>query len=268
MLDHWGYRYFVIGTELTHMETSLQVHLGLIGVEHEKRTSDLREDSAFVNEFLEKCETLEGFLQDQELGALPGNIAALKARIYLAKKLHRPLYATDLLADIQKIQNDFRLILSNRFFYSIRPESNCLYGKPELFGERVAKKFPKASDDIEWAGNCLALGQPTACVLHLDRAMEISLHHLVKRLGLTPNAKDTLGKILNDIDAPIKQMPDKTEPQKRKKENWSECRINLQHVKSAWRDPGAHGKKKWDERQARDVFDRVKVFMQQLSTLL
>ena len=192
MLNHWGYRYLVIGTELTHMETSLQVHLGLIGVEHEKRISDLREDDDFAREFLEKCETLERFLQDQELGALPGNIAAIKARVYLAQKLHRPLYATDLLTEIQKIKNDFALILSNRFFYSLRPEFNELYGKPFLFGDRVAKKFPAACNDIEWAGNCLPLGQPTAGVLHLDRAMEIALRKLVAKLKMTPNAKATM----------------------------------------------------------------------------
>jgi hypothetical protein len=159
MLEHWGYRYLVIGAELTYMQTDLEVHLGLIGVEHEKRTSDLRDDEDFAREFLERCETLERVMQDQELGALPGNIAALKAKIYVAKKLQRPLYATDLLTDIQKIKNDFSLILSDRFFYSVRPELNGLYGKPYLFGISVSKKFPEAGNDIEWAGNCLALYQ-------------------------------------------------------------------------------------------------------------
>jgi hypothetical protein len=36
----------------------------------------------------------------------------------------------------------------------------------------------------------------------------------------------------------------------------------------AWRDPTAHRKKKYDEGQARGVFNRVKEFMQQLATLL
>lgn len=268
MLNDWGYRYLVIGTELTHMETSLQVHLGLIGVEQEKRVSDLREDGDFASEFLEKCDTLEHFLQDQELGAIPGNIAAIKARIYLAKKLQRPLYATDLLADIQKIKNDFALILSNRFFYSIKPELNGFYGKPALFGDQVIKKFPAAAMDLEWAGNCLALGQPTSCVLHLNRAMEIALHRLAKKLKVPINAKDNMGSMLGKMTDPIKNMPDKTEPQKRKKELWAECRTNLYHVKMAWRDPAHHGKQSYDDTQARDIFERVRGFMQQLATLL
>ena len=244
MLNHWGYRYLVIGNALTHMEMSLEVHLGLIGdSEHDRRTSDIQTDGGAREYLLAKCHEIEGFLSDQDLGTIPGNVASLMAKIMVARRNKAPLYAVDLLKDVQRLKNDFALILSNRFFYSVRPELNDLYGKPELFGEKVAKKFPKATSDIEWAGNCLALGQPTSCVLHLDRAMEIALQKLATKLKITPSAKDTMGKILNDMNKPINDMPDKTETEKRKKERWSECRINLSHVKMAWRDPTAHGKK-------------------------
>jgi hypothetical protein len=36
----------------------------------------------------------------------------------------------------------------------------------------------------------------------------------------------------------------------------------------AWRDPGAHGKQTYDDKQARDIIKRVEDFMQQLATLL
>jgi hypothetical protein len=269
MLDHWGYRYLSIATELSYIEMSLDVHLGLVGdTPTAQRNSDLQSDDKATAWLLEKCQIIEGYLSDQELGPIPSNLTAVMAGIIAARNHQQPLYAIDLIREVQRLKNDLRLILSNRFFYSLRPECNELYGKPALFGERVAKKFPKAADDIEWAGNCLALGQPTACVLHLDRAMEIAMRKLVAKLKLTPNAKATMGKILADMEAPINRMPDLKELDKRKKEEWSECRINLRHVKSAWRDPTSHGKKSYDEKQARQVFDRVKEFMQQLATLL
>ena len=269
MLNHWGYRYLNVGTELFYMEFSLDVHLGLIGEsEQAQRNSDLQSDDKATDYLLEKCRIIEGFLSDQDLGQIPGNLTALMAKIYLARDHQKPLYAIDVQKDVQRIKNDFRVILSNRKFYSLRPESSDLYGNPALFGDAVAKKFSKAASDIEWAGNCLALGLSTSCVLHLDRAMEIALHKLAKKLGFTPGAKDTMGKILNDMNKPINDMPDKTEPEKRKKERWSECRINLSHVKMAWRDPTAHGKKSYNENQARDIFNRVKEFMQQLATLI
>lgn len=269
MLEQWGYRYLAIGNALTHLEMSLEIHLGLIGgSEQERRTSDLQSDDQAREEFLGKCREVERFLNDQDLGAIPGNLAALMAKIISAGRHKTPLYATDLLRDVQKLKNDFVLILSNRFFYSLRPESNGLYGKPYLFGEAVAKKFPAASNDIEWAGNCLALGQPTACVLHLNRAMEIALHKLAGKLHVTLDAKDNMGSILAKMTDPIKALPDKTEPQKRKKEKWAECRTNLYHVKMAWRDPAHHGKQSYEEKQARDILERVNGFMQQLATLL
>jgi hypothetical protein len=39
-------------------------------------------------------------------------------------------------------------------------------------------------------------------------------------------------------------------------------------VKTAWRDPSSHGKQSYDGTQARDIFERVKGFMQPLATLL
>jgi hypothetical protein len=52
-------------------------------------------------------------------------------------------------------------------------EDNLKYwDKEHLFGETVSQKFKDASGDIESAGNCLALGQGTACVFHLMRAMD------------------------------------------------------------------------------------------------
>ena len=121
--------------------------------------------------------------------------------------------------------------------------------------------------DIERAGNCLALGESTACVLHLLRAMETALRRLSQRLHVTVNPKDTWGMILNRIDDGIKLLPEKNEKQKRKKGQWAECRVNLYHVKLAWRDDLMHGKVTYDEKQARDIMERVKAFMQQLATL-
>jgi hypothetical protein len=77
-----------------------------------------------------------------------------------------------------------------------------------------------------------------------------------------------MGQVLNHMEGPIGRMPDKTDAQKRKKEKWSECRINLAHVKRAWRDPTAHGKRKYDDKEALDIFHKVKDFTEHLATLL
>jgi len=184
------------------------------------------------------------------------------------KPNHLPIFVNDLIDHVRRMQRSLLVAHEHKFFYYLKPGLKEFYGNPELFGESVSKKFPAAINDIEWAGNWMALGQPTACVLHLNRAMEIAIHRLARKIKVQPDAKDNMGSMLGKMTDPIKNMPDKTEVQKRKKEKWAECRTNLYHVKMAWRDPAHHGKQSYDDTQARDIMLRVKGFMQQLATLV
>lgn len=60
---------------------------------------------------------------------------------------------------------------AQRLFLYIPPQMVNLYEAKELFGQPVEHAFPSAIDDIEDAGKCLALGQGTACVMHLMRVL-------------------------------------------------------------------------------------------------
>jgi hypothetical protein len=164
---------------------------------------------------------------------------------------------------ISRLQDD----LQQQFFFHLTQQDVRYYGQKDQFGPQVAKKFKDAAYDIENAGNCLALQQPTACVFHLMRAMEVSLRTLGKRLKVRIGPKDTLGKILNDISPKLNAMPDRTENQKRKKERWAEARANLFHVKQAWRDNSMHGKKIYDREHAYAIFRAVSTFMTHLASL-
>src|SRR5580698_1815582 len=108
MLDHWGYRYLNVGTELSYMEFSLDVHLGLIEEsEQAQRNSDLQSDDKATNYLFEKCQIIEGFLADQDLGPIPSNLAALMAKIHLARDHRKPLYAIDVLKDASMARDLF-----------------------------------------------------------------------------------------------------------------------------------------------------------------
>ncbi len=272
MLDCWGYLYLTTGTALAYAETCLEQQRtrdggGVAG----HGTAKLDPNGNTADLVIHQCASVLRVLEpySDELAPIPANIERLMIKLQQSRTHHAlELFVNDVLDDVRRIKNDFALLLSQRKFYYLAPTAARFYGQPQLFGERVAKKFPAASDDIEWAGNCLALGQPTACVLHLNRAMEIAIHRLAKKLNLQPHAKDNMGSLLANMSEPIKLLPDKTEAQKRKKEKWAECRANLYHVKMAWRDPSLHGKQSYDDKQALDIIERVKGFMQQLATLL
>jgi len=47
--------------------------------------------------------------------------------------------------------------LATEHFYRLDRRDVPLYGQAELFGSRVASKFPKNVEDVQAAGNCLAL---------------------------------------------------------------------------------------------------------------
>jgi hypothetical protein len=270
MLNHWGYRYLHIGMALAYAEVDLQRYRSrAVGIAPQQ-DARIEASSPIVTTLEARCDDILKMAQDQELGAIPNNVQSLKAKIAAARKnaLAPTVSIGRALEDIERIKNDFVYILSERLFYSLVPARAKLYGKDTLFGPEVAKKFPLAGDDIEAAGNCLALGEPTACVLHLNRALEIATRRLAKKLHITLDAKDSWGMVLGKMTEPIKDLPDNKPAQKQKKERWAECRTNLYHVKMAWRDPGSHGTASYSDKQAEKLLTRVDDFMQQLSTLL
>lgn len=55
---------------------------------------------------------------------------------------------------------------------------------PHLFGERVRAAFAEARDDIQDAGNCLAVGLETAGVFHMMRAVEHGMRALANGVGV------------------------------------------------------------------------------------
>ena len=217
----------------------------------------------------EIIQLLDGYGRQSQLESIPFSLELLRTKIRNSRKPHQlELFTNDILDEVRRILSSFRYLLSKQKFYALNASVSDFYGNAVLFGELVAKKFPAACQDIERAGNCLALGEPTACVLHLHRAMEIIVRRLARRLNVIVSAKDTMGYVLNQMEGPIGKMREKTDGEKRKKERWSECRINLAHAKRAWRDPSAHGKTAYDTKEAFDIFQKVKDFTQHLATLL
>jgi hypothetical protein len=272
MLDRWGYLYFVTANALTYAETALEQQRAKTGgTVAGHGTSILDPHGQEADLVLNQCREVLRIMQHyrDELGPIPFNLEVLSSKLLGSRKSHQlEMYTNDVLTDVRKILNDFRALLSTHKFYYLSQSLSRYYGKPTLFGEAITKKIPAASVDIERAGNCLALGEPTACILHLNRVMEIAIRRLAKKLKFEPKPKDTLGNVLRDMYPRIDALPEHTENLKRKKQRWSECRANLYHVKNAWRDPSSHGKVSYSEKEAHDIMKRVEEFMQQLATLL
>lgn len=133
-----------------------------------------------------------------------------------------------------------------------------------LFGAETFNKFAPAIDDIEGAGKCLALGQGTACVLHLMRVMEVGLKTLAKLLGIpyAPSWESYLNQIAARIGA-----KHKTKGIKWRKDEpfFRDVSGDLLTVKQAWRNPTMHVVRKYSPDDAEDVFRAVRGFMRRLA---
>ena len=171
--------------------------------------------------------------------------------------------------ELERLGEKFLDELEERKFLYVPPELANFYDQKQLFGMVVFDKFKAARDDIKNAGNCYAVGQPTACVFHLMRAMEIAVRKLARRphMNITITPKTTWRQITGAMDKKIADMPDGNSREKNRKENWEASRANLHHVGSVWRNSTMHPAKTYTPSQARDVLDACRVFMSGLCAL-
>jgi hypothetical protein len=147
-------------------------------------------------------------------------------------------------------------------FYYVKSELRQYYDCRGTFGDAVFTAFPRAIDDIEPAGKCLALGQPTACVFHLMRAMEGVVAALCTKLGIAPADREW-GKLLSAMEDVIEAMPKGP-----LRDRWSEAHSRLYHLKQAWRNDTMHPKRSYQPFEAQEVFDAVRAFMTHLASLM
>jgi hypothetical protein len=146
--------------------------------------------------------------------------------------------------------------------------------KPPLFGDEVRGKFSSAVDEIDEAGNCYALGRPTAAVFHLMRVMETGIKAAAKSLGLPdpikPNDR-TWGAILGTIKTEIdrRSKPAAVPPVWLRSNDaaffW-EVHASLDSVKMAWRNTTMHLEKKYDDDAAESILLAVAAFMTKLAS--
>src|SRR3989304_2062984 len=84
-----------------------------------------------------------------------------------------------LMTEARSIHNGLLGDLEQHAFVRIAPNRKELYQQKEPpFGAIVEERFPDSTRDVAAASRCLALGEWTACVFHLMRALEQTLHVL------------------------------------------------------------------------------------------
>lgn len=146
------------------------------------------------------------------------------------------------------------------------------YDKPILFGQPVADGFTEAIYDISEAGSCFATDRYTACVMHLMRALENSLDAVGLGVGVPQavvEAQRSWDGLLKKISSRIDANDLAGDPAwLGKRQFFKDAYSQLFAVKNAWRNPSMHLEKKYDEKDAKRIYNAVKDFMEHVATHL
>lgn len=157
--------------------------------------------------------------------------------------------------------------LKHLMFKPVLPRYSKYYSDKPLFGQKVFDKFPAAIDDVQGAGNCLALGEGTACVMHLMRVMEAGLKALAAGLKIpyAPSWESYLSQIQKKIDAKHKT---KGVSWRRDEKFYRDVSGDLLTIKQAWRNPTMHIDRRYSQEEAEQIYLAVKPLLERLADKL
>ena len=155
--------------------------------------------------------------------------------------------------------------LRRRSFLFVPDAKAAFYEQTDLFGPQVSERFSRAAQDIKEAGTCIALDRPTAAVFHLMCVLEVGIDRLSHALGL-PYKQAAWHTILNDIEKRVNALgPQDGSDWRADKEFYSQAVVEFRFFKDAWRNHVAHGRARYNEGEARNIFEHIRSFMEWLS---
>ena len=145
--------------------------------------------------------------------------------------------------------------------------ANAQFFDPKDVGvAKVSGQFTSAAEDIAEAGKCLACGRGTACVMHLNRIMEVGLKALAGAVGVGP--QNDWGKYLDGIDKELRARMKTSGARTSDEQFYAEAHAMFDSVRRAWRNPTMHVEKTYTEERAEEILIAVRSFMRHLATKL
>ena len=156
------------------------------------------------------------------------------------------------------------MIPADRVAYYETP--NTFLGNEVL--SRLIEVGLEATTDAAEAGNCYATGRYTACIFHLMRLMEKCVQKMGNDLGIPEKitCEKEWQKILNDMKGKIKEKyPSEKDSERIKLES---VIGHLETVKIAWRNPTMHPKATYTAREAENIINAVRIFLEDFSLII
>jgi hypothetical protein len=178
--------------------------------------------------------------------------------------LSKPVTLGNLSDAFAHLEKTIKWEMEDRLFMYIPLDRAERFNQVELFGAGVNAKFSSTQYDMVEAGNCYAAGRSTAVVFHLMRVMEIGVQAFGTKLGIALAGEKNWQNILDESNKAIKALPSK-DPNT---VVLSQAAANLYAVKLAWRNEVMHPKDTYTLEEADNLLRQVKMFMEQLATIV
>lgn len=201
----------------------------------------------------------------------------MSTTVALARKIHEHLgkfrrdgQLTHLLEDVEGRMRDEAQQPCFGFIYVPREKLRFWDPKKE-FGSEVFERFCGVEFEITEAGRCITANRPTACVLHLMRALEKPISSLCHELGVQ-GYQSGWGPAVEAIESRIKEWDKPNTPGRpadwnQRRAYFSEAALDISRIRIAWRNYAMHGTETYDESEAIKIWGHTKDFMQRLAHL-
>jgi hypothetical protein len=181
---------------------------------------------------------------------------------------------TKIAAHLEGLKNDLDICMFSHRFVQIVGDRRDYLDAPKLFGKAVLNAFPEIRNDLQEAGNCIAVELNSAGVFHLMRVVEWGLRALCKNLKVAriksgpveyATWEDILKKLPDAVETKINRL--QRGPRKQKaQEFYFSVQKDIRGFKDAWRNHIMHARASYNHEDALAVFSHVQRFMQGLAS--
>lgn len=193
---------------------------------------------------------------------LPVTMRLIDRRLEYPSNLPQTLPEFEMLVEVLKDE------VNSRLFLSVPPQLATYYEWDEIVSDAVGAAFPRATEEMRASGNCLAVGQYTACVFHAMRAAETGVRALAAALQVVlpmPIEMAEWQPILNGMKSrieAIENLPRSTPNRDADLLFYNEAAAQFRFFKNGWRVRVAHARANYNELKAKEAIDHVRSFFE------
>lgn len=166
----------------------------------------------------------------------------------------------------ETLYSTMRAELSSISFKAI-PKERTRYANSEwLKNSAIESKFPTSFKELDRAGTCYALGQPTASVFHSMRALEPALSALAKPFPHISTTYEYWQKIIEQIEAAVVALGQQPKSQQKIDDEkfFGSATSHLYFVKNAWRNHVMHARDSYSDDESVKILSHTLEFIESL----